>query len=169
MNETCIRVRRALEDGESSPDLAVHVQACAGCREHAALLASLADVAPGETDEVAVQAILAARPVTRWQRQRVRSWLPLAAGLATVAVGLVLLGGVPGIGAVALLPGALGAVATLASSVVADTIAVARGSAEAVRVLLGAGGVWAVIWLLAAALGGGWGVLALARRRAGER
>lgn len=169
MNETCIGLRRALEDGESPPALAVHVQACAGCREHAALLASLADAAPGGTDEVAVQAILAARPVARWQRRQLRSWLPLAAGLGLVAVGLVLLGGVPGSGAVALLPGALGAVATLAGSVVADTIAVARGSAEAVRALLGAGGVWAVIWLLAAALGGGWGVLALARRRAGER
>lgn len=169
MNEACIDVRRALEDGESSPELAVHVQSCASCRAHSALLTSLAAAAPKEADEGAVQAILAARPVARWQRRRLSSWLPVAAGLALVAVGLALLGGVPASGAMALFPGALGGLATLAGSAVADTLAVVRGSAEAVRAMVGAGGVWVVVWLLVAALGGGWGVLALARRRAGER
>lgn len=169
MNGTCIEVRRALEDGQTSPEQAVHVQGCAGCRLHAALLAALAAAAPREVDEGAVRAILAARPVARWQRRRVATWLPVAAGLLLVGVGLALLGGVPGSGAMALVPGAFGALAGLAGSAVADTLAVVRGSGEAVRALAGAGGVWVVVWLLVAALGGGWGVLALARRRAGER
>ncbi len=169
MNTTCIEVRRALEDGETSPEQAVHVQGCADCRLHAALLAWLAAAAPGEADEGAVQAILAARPVARWQRRRVATWLPVAVGLALVGLGLALLGGVPGRGAMALVPGAVGALASLAGSAVADWLAVMRGSAEAMRALAGAGGVWVVVWLLVAALAGGWGVLALARRGVGDR
>ncbi len=165
---TCIEARRALEDGESSGNVAVHVSSCDGCRAHAALLATLAAAAPSQPDEKVVRAILAARPVARWQRRQLRSWLPLAAGLALFGLGLALLRGVPGSGAVAFLPGALGSMVTLAASAVADTVAVARGSAEAVRALAGAGGVWALVWLLLAAVGGGWGVLALARRRVGE-
>lgn len=169
MNETCLEVRRALEEGEASPELARHVRACAGCAAHAALLALLLAAAPGEADEGVVHAILAARPVAPWQRRRWATWLPLAAGLALVALGVALLGGVPGSGAIALVPGALGTLITLAGSAVADTLAMVRGGSEAMRVLLGAGGVWVVVWLLVAALGGGWGVLALARRRAGVR
>lgn len=169
MKTTCIEVRRALEDGESSDQVPVHVENCNGCRAHAALLAALAAAAPGEADAAAVQAIMAARPVARWQRRQLRSWLPLAAGLALVGLGLVLLGGVPGSGAVAFLPGALGSVVALAFSAVADAIAVARGSAEALRALVQAGGGWAMVWLLLVALGGVWGVMALARRRVGAR
>lgn len=169
MSTTCNEVRRALEEGVSLPGLEVHVAGCATCRAHAALLTTLAAAAPRQVDETTVAAILAARPVARWQRRRLTTWLPLAAGLALMVAGLALLGGVPGSGALALLPGALGGLVSLAAAAVADAWVVVRGGGEAMRALVGVGGGWVVVWLVVLALGGGWGVVALARRRVRER
>ena len=172
MNESCAEVRRRLEEGGTAENAGAvaHLQTCEGCRAHAAILAVLGHLEPPQADPNAVRRIMAALPPVGWQRRRLAAWLPLAAGLALVAAGLALLGGVPAPTAVAGLPAALGGVLGWIASSALDALAAARGGADAARVLAAAGGVWFVVWLALAALGGGWAVVSLvARARPGGR
>ncbi len=172
MNESCAEIRRRLEAGgaASDADAAAHLQACEGCRAHAAILAVLGSLEPPQADPDSVRQIMAALPTAAWQRRRLAAWLPLAAGLALVAFGLVLLGGVPAATAVAGLPAALGGVLGWIAASALDALTAARAGADAARVLAAAGGVWLVVWLLVAALGGGWAVVSLVgRARVGGR
>ncbi len=171
MNETCTGVRQRLEVGATATDadLAAHLQTCEGCRSHAAILAVLGRLEP-QADPDAVRSIMAALPPAPWQRRRVAFWLPLAAGLGLVAAGLALLGGVPAPTAVAGLPAAVAAVLGWIVSSALDTLAAAHAGSDAVRVALAAGGLWLVIWLALAALGGSWAVVSLvARVRTGRQ
>ncbi len=98
------------------------------------------------------------------------AWLPLAAGLAFVASGLLLLGGVPASGTVAQLPAAAGGLLGWIVSSVLDALVAARGGSDAARALLAAGGLWVVVWLAVTAVGGSWAVISLvARPRKGLR
>jgi hypothetical protein len=170
VKEICMAVRRALEDSDEAALERVreHMETCASCRAHAALLETLTTLRPPEADDGRVRAILRSLPVARWQRRRLVTWLPAAAGLLLVVAGMMLLGGVPAGGAVAALPSAIGALGGLLGRAVVGTLTVLRGSGDAVRAVVSAGGVWVVVWLLLAALGGGWGVMALARGRRRE-
>jgi hypothetical protein len=172
VTESCAEIRRRLEAGgaASDADAAAHIQACEGCRAHAAILAVLGRLEPPQADPESVRRVMAALPPAAWQRRRLAAWLPLAAGLALVASGLVLLGGIPAATAVAGLPAALGGVLGWIVSSALDALAAARGGAAAARMLAAAGGAWFVVWLALTALGGGWAVVSLvARARAGGR
>ena len=146
-----------------------HVASCRQCGAHAALLAVLDRAPVEEAGRVTVSAIMAALPPAPWQRRRVATWLPLAAGVAFVGVGFTLLGGVPAPSAVAELPGVAGGFAAWLGSWLLDAVAAARGSSDAVRVTLAAEGVWLVLWAALTAVGGGLAVRALARPAAGGR
>ncbi len=166
MNEACAEVRGILESGEAPgrSEIRAHLDACRECRAHAALLATFAEIEPGEADEVTVRRLMAALPPAPWQRRRLAAWLPLAAGLAFVALGWVLAGGVPAAGTVAQLPAAAGGGMSWLAASAAEALAAARGGSDAARVVAAAGGVWFVVWLAVAALGGGWAMFALAGR-----
>jgi len=166
VNEACTEVREILESGERPGDAQVvaHLDGCPACRAHAALLAALAQVEPGEADEMTVRRVMAALPPAGWQRRRLAAWLPLAAGLALVAGGWLLVGGVPAAGTVAQLPAAAQGVLAWIGASVADALTAARGGSDAAKVVAAAGGIWFVVWLALAALGGGWAMVALAAR-----
>ncbi|MBI4917984.1 MAG: hypothetical protein HY825_19255 [Acidobacteria bacterium] len=170
IDATCRLVRQALE-GESvlSHDASAHLDACPACRAHAALLATFARVPAREPDEAAVRRIVAALPPAPWQRRRIATWLPLAAGVGLVGTGFALLGGVPAPGAVAELPGVAGGFLTWLGSSVLDAVVAARASSEAVRATLAAEGLWLVLWAAVTALGGGWALRALVQPGAGGR
>jgi hypothetical protein len=166
VNDDCRTLRLALEAGTELEGAArAHIEACGGCRAHALLLVELRGLEPGEADDAACQAILASLPVASWQRRRVATWVPLAAGLGLVGAGLALVGGPPAPSAVASLPGAVGGLAGWAGSWALDTLTVAQGGSDAARALLAAGGAWLVAWLTLAMLGGSWALHALVRRR----
>ncbi len=172
MNESCAEVRRRLEEGGTAENAGAvaHLQTCEGCRAHAAILAVLGRLEPPQADPDAVRRIVAALPPAPWQRRRIGAWLPLAAGLAMAAVGLVLLGGVPAPSAVAGLPAALGGVLGWIAAAAVGGLVAARGGADAIRTLAAAGGAWFLVWLSLAAAGGAWAVVALAARpRSGGR
>lgn len=156
---TCRDVRRTMEDGGgmAAAELDAHVARCAGCRAHRALLMLFADIAPGEADDATVARIAAALPKAPWRRHSLWSWLPLAAGVAAAAFGLVLLGGVPA-------GGAVGGFLRWLASWTLDSLAAARGSSDAMRTLLTAGSGWLLAWLAIVALGGSWAVTVLLRR-----
>jgi len=105
-----------------------------------------------------------ALPPAPWQRWRLVAWLPFAAGLAFVGAGLLMLGGVPAAGTVAQLPAAAGGVLGWIAASARDALTAAHGGSDAARVLLTTGGVWFVVWLALAALGGSWAMVALAGR-----
>jgi len=107
---------------------------------------------------------MSALPPAPWQRRRVAAWMPLVAGLALAAAGLVSLGGVPAAGTVAQLPAAAGGVLNWLVASARDALATARIGSDAARVVATAGGLWFVVWLVVAALGGSWAVVALAAR-----
>jgi hypothetical protein len=114
---------------------------------------------------------MAALPPAPWQRKRLAAWLPVAAGLAFVAAGLLLVGGIPASGTVAQLPAAAGGVVGWIASSALDALAAGRGGSDAAKVLVAAGGSWFVVWLALAALGGSWAMASLvgrARRGAGQ-
>jgi hypothetical protein len=172
VNERCAEIRRRLEAGRAAEDAEVlaHIRTCEGCRAHAAILAVLGRLEPSQADPDNVRRIMAALPPAAWQRRRFAAWLPLAAGLALVAAGLVVLGGVPAATAVASVPAAFGGVLGWIASSALDALTAARAGADAARVLAAAGGAWLLVWLLVAALGGGWAVVSLvARARSGGR
>jgi len=113
---------------------------------------------------------MAALPPAPWQKRRLAAWLPLAAGLAFVACGLLLLGGIPASGTVAQLPAAAGGLLGWVASSALDALVAARGGSDAARALVAAGGMWLLVWLIAAALGGSWAVMSLVTRpRRGSR
>jgi predicted anti-sigma-YlaC factor YlaD len=167
---TCRLVRQTLErEGVLSHDESAHLNACSACRAHAALLSAFARIPAREPDEAAVRRIIAALPPAPWQRRRIATWLPLAAGVGLVGTGFALLGGVPAAGAVAELPGVAGGFLAWLGSSVLDAVAAARASSEAVRVTLAAEGAWLVLWAAVTALGGGWALRALVRPGVGGR
>ncbi len=166
MTASCENIRAAIEDGEVIDGMRAHLEACSACRQHAGLLAVLDDLQPGEADPAEVEAIMAALPVARWQRKLAVRWLPAVAGLFLMIAGFLVMGGLPAGGTVATLPGGL------TGWIVAtglDAFTAARESSDAVRLVLAAGGVWLGLWMLLAAVGGGWSVLALARRSSSRR
>jgi predicted anti-sigma-YlaC factor YlaD len=170
IDATCRLVRQALEgEGVLSHEASAHLDACSACRAHAALLVTFARVTARKPDEAAVRRIVAALPPAPWQRRRVATWLPLAAGVGLVGTGFALLGGVPAPGAVAELPGVAGGFLTWLGSSVLDAVVAARASSEAVRVTLAAGGLWLVLWAAVTALGGGWALRVLVRPGIGGR
>lgn len=170
IDATCRLVRQALEsESVLSRDASAHLDSCPACRAHAALLAAFARVPAREPDEAAVRRIVAALPPAPWQRRRVATWLPLAAGVGLVGTGFALLGGVPAPGAVAELPGVAGGFLSWLGSSVLDAVAAARASSDAVRVTLAAEGLWVLLWAAVTALGGGWALRALVQPGAGGR
>jgi hypothetical protein len=164
----CEAVRRALEDDANAarPELAGHLAVCRGCAAHAGLVRLLAGLDPGEGDEAAARRLVAELPIARWQLRRATAWAPLAVGGALVGGGLMLASGLPGGGALATLPSGL---YSLAAASVLDIAAAARGSADAVRALVAAGGYASLAWLAGSALAGALAVRALLRRAARER
>jgi len=167
---SCLETRRTLDEyGVVTGEARAHLESCPRCRAHAALLCVLDRVPSREADAQAVARIMTALPPAPWQRRRVATWLPLAAGVGLVASGFALLGGMPAQGAVAQLPGVAGGGLAWLGSAVLDAVAAARGSSDAVRLALAAEGLWVVVWAALTALGGGWAVRALARGVAGGR
>ena len=164
-------MRQSLETGAGADrEVRTHLEACASCRAHVALLDVLGRLAPGEASEETVRRIVAALPPAPWQRRRLAAFLPLAAGLALAVLGLVLSGGIPAPGAMSSLPAAAGGVLGWIVSSALDALAAARGGTDAVRMTMTAGGFWLLLWLAAAALGGSWAVVALVgRSRGGDR
>jgi hypothetical protein len=159
-----------METGGVTGQASAHLAACASCRSHAVLLGLLGGVAPRPADDADVERIMAALSPAPWQRRTVNAWLPLAAGLALVVVGLVLLGGVPAQMEVASLPGVAGGFLAKLASIGLDAVAAAKGGADLAQVLAAASGAWLLVWLALAAAGGSWAVVAMAgRRRAGAR
>jgi len=172
VNEACAVVRRSLESDGPGERTGVqgHLDGCPECRAHASLLDVLSQVEPGEADPETVRSVMAALPPAPWQRRRLSAWLPLAAGLALAACGLLLLGGVPASGVVAQLPAAAGGVLGWIASSALDALVAARGGSDAARALVAAGGLWVLVWLVLAAVGGSWAVMSLvARPRRGSR
>lgn len=94
------------EVGQLSPEERLHVAACSECARAASaelgLSRVLAEALP-PSDPGLVAAVLAALPPLEWRR-RVLAALPVAVSLAVVALGALLVGGVPGVGIVSLLP-----------------------------------------------------------------
>lgn len=161
-----------MESGGASDDAGIraHLDECPACRAHASLLAILAELEPGEADTETVRDVMRALPPAPWQKRRVAAWLPFAAGLALMAAGLAMLGGVPAGGFVAQLPAAAGGVLAWIAASARDTLVAARGGADAARTVAAAGGIWFVVWVAVAALGGSWAMVALsARGRRGAR
>ena len=111
-----------------------------------------------------VRVVMAALPTAPWQRKRLAAWLPLAAGLALAAAGLLLVGGVPASGTVAQLPAAAEGVLRWIASSALDALAAARGGSDAAKILVATGGSWLVVWLALAALGGSWAMVSLVGR-----
>ncbi len=172
MSGNCRAVRERLEAGTPAEDreVAAHLAACTACRSHASLLLELGRLSPPEASEETVKRIVAALPPAPWLRRRVSAWLPLAAGLALAAVGLVLSGGIPAPGVVSSLPAAAGGVTGWLVSSFLDALAAARAGTDAAQAVAAAGGIWMLLWLVAAALGGSWAVVALVGRpRTGRR
>jgi hypothetical protein len=169
VNRSCLAFRNRLETGATAEDrdVAAHLAECASCRAHAVLLQVLGGLKPGEASEESVTRIMAALPVAPWQRRHLTAWLPLAAGVALAALGLVLSGGLPASGVMSSLPAAAGALLGWIVSSILDTLAAARGGTDAARAIVTAGGFWLLLWLGAAALGGGWAVVRLAGRTRG--
>jgi hypothetical protein len=112
-----------------------------------------------------VERVLKALPPATWQRRRVLAWLPLAAGVLLAVVGMVLVGSVPGGSAATLLPGAAGGFAGSLTAWLLDVLVALRSSASAVQVAIAAGGFGLIAMTLLTAVGGGWLVFALVRRR----
>ncbi|MEW6337016.1 MAG: hypothetical protein ACOY3Y_02720 [Acidobacteriota bacterium] len=166
----CRAVREALEIGRGGQaSVAEHLSSCEACRRHAALLASFDTLEPRAADPERVEEVLAALPVAPWQRRRLSTWLPTAAGLGLAGAGLALVGGVPAPSAVAALPQVTGNLVAWIASWTLDVLAAVRGGSEAVRTVVAAEGGRVVLWLLLAAAGSGWAARALALRRVGAR
>ncbi|MFH1178089.1 MAG: hypothetical protein V1750_11835 [Acidobacteriota bacterium] len=165
MNDPCREVARFLEEtgGERSLEVAAHLKRCPACSRQAALVSLLDSLAPEEGNKERAAEIFAALPPAPWQLRRPLTWLPAAASLGLVAVGLGLLGPLPGGSAVSLLPGATAQLGGWLLSTALDLVTAVRGSADAARVVLAAGGGGLVMWLVATALGGSLAVAALAR------
>jgi hypothetical protein len=167
VSEQCRAVLLAIEDGDrDDPAVLAHIAHCARCSRHATLLGMLARLPSAETDEMMVAAVMRALPHARWQLRRVTAWVPAALGLLFVAVGLVLAGGLPGGGALSALVPLPGRIASWLSGAVLDVWAALGGGAHAVTALAGEPGLWLLVAVGLAALGGGWLVLASARHRA---
>ena len=166
MTASCDMIRAAIEDGEVIDGMRAHLEACSGCRQHASLMTVLEELEPGEADPAEVEAIMAALPVAGWQRKLAVRWMPAVAGLFLMVLGFLAMGGLPAGGTVATLPGGL---TGWIIGTGLDALTAARESSDAVRLVLAAGGVWLGLWMLLAAVGGGWSVLALARRSSGRR
>jgi hypothetical protein len=163
-------VRQSLEAGGGDGEFRAHLEGCASCRAHAALLTVLGRLAPGEASEETVNRIVAALPPAPWQRRRLAAWLPLAAGFALAVVGLVLSGGIPAPDVMSSLPGVAGGVLGWILSSALDALAAARGGTDAARAMVATGGFSLLLWLAAAAVGGSWAVVALlGRTRGGGR
>ncbi len=170
MNGSCDAVRRFLEGQGDGPgvDVHAHLERCEACSAHARLLEVLGSLPPREADEAEVVRIMAALPRARWQLRRVTTWVPAAVGALLAVFGVVLLGGVPAGSSVASLPSLGGGLSAWGFSWVLDLLTAVRSGTDAVRVLLAAGGLWLGVTLALAGLGGGWLVVALARRHDGE-
>jgi len=141
-------VRQSLETGAGADrEVRTHLEACASCRAHVALLDVLGRLAPGEASEETVRRIVAALPPAPWQRRRLAAFLPLAAGLALAVLGLVLSGGIPAPGVMSSLPAAAGGVLGWIVSSALDALVAARGGTDAVRMTVTAGGFWLLLWL----------------------
>jgi hypothetical protein len=169
VNDPCREVARFLEEaeGERSPELVAHLGRCPACSRRAALISLLDSLAPEEGREERAAAIFAALPLAPWQLRRPLTWLPAAASLGLIGIGLGLLGPLPGGSAVSLLPGATAQIGGWVLSTALDLVTAVRGSADAARVVLAAGGGGLVMWLVLTALGGSLAAAALARP--GER
>ena len=168
MNTLCEAVRHALEDeaGVLDPEMAAHLAACGRCAAQAGLLDLLDGLRPGEADDETVRQLLLELPISGWQLRRAAAWLPLAGGGALVAGGLLLVGGVPGGATLATVPGGI---YSLAAASALDVAAALRGSADAVRSVLTAAGLSALLWLGASAVAGSFALRALLRRTARGR
>lgn len=168
MNQSCAAVRQSLETGAAEDRrVRAHLDGCASCRAHAALLELLGCLAPGEASEETVSRIVAALPPSPWLRRRLASWLPLVAGFALAVLGLVLSGGIPAPGVISSLPAAAGGVLGWIVSSAIDALAAARGGTDAARMVATAGGFWLLLWLAVAAVGGSWAAVALVSRTRG--
>lgn len=165
---SCNEVRRVLDEGRErlSSELRAHLESCAGCRRHAALLATLSHAEPSEPDAELVRRIVNARPTAPWQLRRWATWVPLAAGLGLIGAGIGVVGRVPAPSAVSALPTVGEGFLGWLSAWWLDSLAALRGGSDAARTLVAAGGATLVAWLLFTAIGGGWFVRALARGRA---
>ncbi len=163
MNVTCQAVRRALEEetGCTSAEVVAHLQECRSCAKHAGLVELLGGLAAGDAGEAAAREMLLDLPIASWQVRRPAAWIPLAAGGAMTAGGLLLLGGLPAGGSLVSLPAS--AYSWVASAVL-DAAVAARGSVDAARVVLTAGGSAALLSLAMSALAGSFAVRALLRR-----
>jgi hypothetical protein len=170
VNRSCLAVRNRLETGATAEDrdVAAHLAECPSCKAHAALLQVLGGLEPAEASEERVVRIMAALPPAPWRRRRLAAWLPLAAGVALTVFGLGLSGGIPASSVMSSLPAAAGGILGWVLSSILDALAAARGGTDAVRAIVTAGGAWLLLWLAAAALGGGWAVVRLAGRTHGE-
>jgi hypothetical protein len=168
VSTNCQDVRRALEEdaGRIDPDVMAHLSECGRCARHAGLVELLGDLEPGEAGDATVRELLLGLPLAPWQLRRPATWAPLAAGVALSVGGVALLGGVPAGGTILALPGA--AYSFVASSAV-DLLTAARGSADALRVVVGSGGAAAMVWLGLTALAGSLAVRALLRQPARGR
>jgi hypothetical protein len=166
---SCNEVRQVLDEGPEglSPDLRAHVETCAACRRHAALLATLSHAEPSESDAELVQRIVNERPTAAWQLRRWSTWLPIAAGVGLIAAGVGMIGGVPAPRAVSELPAVGHGFAALLSAWWLDSLAAVRGGTDAARTLVAAGGATLILWLAFTAVGSGWFVRALVRGRVG--
>jgi len=135
VNEACSKARGTLETGglHGRSEIRSHLDECPACRAHAALLSTLAKLEPGEADPVTVRRIMATLPPVPWQKRRLAAWLPLGAGFAFVAAGLLLLGGVPAAGTVAQLPAAARGVLGWIASSALDALTAARGGSDAAQ------------------------------------
>ncbi len=170
IESNCRAAREALEAGTGGQATASeHLSSCEACRLHAALLVSLDTLEPHSADSERVEEVLAALPLASWQRRRVSTWVPLAAGLGLAGAGLALVGGVPAPSAVAALPEVTGNLIAWFASWTMDALAAVRGGSEAMRAVVAAEGGRVILWLLLAAAGGGWAARALAVRRVGAR
>jgi hypothetical protein len=168
---SCHDVRRALEteSGGETGQVSAHLEACASCRSHAALLRVLRGVEPREAKPAEVARIMTALPPAPWQRRSLRAWLPLVAGLAMMALGFLALGGLPARAEMASLPSAAGAFLASLVSWGLDALAAAHGSVAAAKALAASTGAWLLVWLVLATLGGSWAVATMARRGIGAR
>ena len=163
MTAQCEIVRRALEGEGEQAEIGAHIKSCNVCRAHADVLQLLAELEPGAPDPEAVREIMTALPSAPWQRRRLTTWLPLAAGLGLVVAGLGLLGGMPAAGAVALVPGAASSVFAYLAAWFLDALTAVRGTSHALEIAVVVQGAGLLLWLAVVAVSSGWATIALAR------
>jgi len=165
VSPACSDVQRKIEEqGTADSTVGTHLAVCKVCQAHAALVSQLDGLIPAAAEDARVAAIMASLPLAGWQRRRVWTWLPAAAGFLFAAVGLVLVGALPAPTVLGALPQAAGGLLGWLGSHALDTLAAARSGSDALQTVAAAGGLGLIVWTLLTLFGGGWVVMALARR-----